>query len=74
MRLGWRFALAAATMGALAWFLGQYFNLWILVVLSIVVYAALLIVLRAFSPDDIALFRQVWRPQRADGATQRGGD
>lgn len=68
--LGWRFALAAAAMGVVAWVLGPQLNLWLLVLIAAAVYAGLVLLLKGFGDDDLALFRQVWQSQRARG--QRG--
>lgn len=74
VQIGWRFALAATAMGGLTWVLGPQFHLGIVVIVAAIAYAALIVLLRAFSPDDIALFRQIWRPQRAAEATSPRGD
>ncbi|MBN1449859.1 MAG: flippase [Anaerolineales bacterium] len=62
LRLSWRFALAALGMGVLAWFLSQSLSLWVIIPISALIYAGLALMLKAFSQDDIALFRQIWRP------------
>jgi len=62
--LGWRFALAATAMGVLVWALGTQFALWLLVPIAAVVYAGLVLLLKGFDADDLALFRQVWQPKQ----------
>lgn len=59
-RLGWRLALAAFGMAVLIWPLSRQLQLWVLVPLAAAIYAALFILLRAFSPDDYDLFRKLW--------------
>ncbi len=65
VRLGWRFALAALMMGALVWMLAPGAQLGVLVPLSAAVYAALVVALRAFTPEDWNLLRQLLKPHRA---------
>ncbi|MBN1562386.1 MAG: flippase [Anaerolineae bacterium] len=62
VRLSWRFALASLGMGSIAWFLGQYIQVWWIVPVAAVIYTILIVVLKAFSVDDMALFRKVLRP------------
>lgn len=64
----WRFALAAALMGGCAWWLSAYINLGgeilniaVMVTAAMVVYAALLFLLRAFTSEDLDLFRSFLR-------------
>jgi O-antigen/teichoic acid export membrane protein len=64
-RLGWRFILAALAMGVLTFLFSGQLQLWFLVPLAGAIYAVLVFLLRAFSPDDFALFRQIWRPKAA---------
>jgi len=66
LSLGWRFVLASSVMGALTWALGHQLQLWVLVPLAGVTYTVLVFLLRAFSPDDLALFRRIWQP-KVDG-------
>jgi O-antigen/teichoic acid export membrane protein len=66
LRLGWRFALASTVMGAFILIIGQQLNLILLVLLAGLIYAIMVFLLRAFSQEDWALFRQVWR--RGDSA------
>ncbi len=65
MKLGWRFGLASAVMGIVVWVLRDKLNLLILVLFAAVIYLVLVLALRAFSTDDLALFRQIWRPKAA---------
>jgi len=62
VQLGWRFALAALGMGIVTWLLHYRLPLLALLPVAAVTYAALVMLLRGFSPDDLALFQQVWRP------------
>jgi O-antigen/teichoic acid export membrane protein len=55
--LSGRFAVAAALMGGVVFLLGQTMPLWSIVLVGAVVYGALVVVLRAFSRDEVALFR-----------------
>lgn len=57
VRLSWRFAAAAGVMGAVVFVLDRTVHLWVIVPAAAALYAALVIVLRAFSPDEIALFK-----------------
>ncbi len=65
-RLGWRCALAAMGMGVVAWTLAYKLQLWAVVPLAVAVYAALAVVFRVFSPEDVALFRKTWEPAMID--------
>jgi O-antigen/teichoic acid export membrane protein len=65
LALGWRFALAATVMGVLVWALGPRLNLWLLVPIAVAVYAGLVLLLKGFDAEDLALFRQVWQPQKS---------
>lgn len=66
LRLGWRFALAASGMGILTWGLGHHLLLWAVVPVAGAIYLILILLLKAFSPDDFALFRQMWQPRIAE--------
>ena len=59
IRLVWRFALAAVLMGSFSWLLALRFNLFIVVPLSIAFYIIMVILFRAFSSDDLALFSRL---------------
>jgi O-antigen/teichoic acid export membrane protein len=58
---GWRFAIAALGMGILTLVL-HHLDLWLLIPLVATIYTLLAFLLKAFSPDDFALFRKVWQP------------
>lgn len=58
--LSWRFCLAAIVMGCVTWACRSFLHLWLLVPLAALTYLVLVLLLRAFSPDDLALFRRVW--------------
>jgi len=60
LRLCWRFALVALTMGAVI-LTFRALQLWALVPLAAAIYVVLILLLRAFSPDDLALFRRIWQ-------------
>jgi O-antigen/teichoic acid export membrane protein len=62
-QLGWRFVLAAVAMGILTSLFGQQLQLVFAVPLAGAIYVAFIFLLKAFSPDDFALFRQIWRPK-----------
>jgi O-antigen/teichoic acid export membrane protein len=57
--LGWRFILASMVMGLFTWFFTPRINLFMLIPGAGAIYLAMLWILRAFSSDDIALFRKV---------------
>ena len=58
---GERFMLATLPMAAVAWFLIAFIDLWFVIPLAAVTYAAGVWLLRAFSPEDVALFRDLRR-------------
>jgi O-antigen/teichoic acid export membrane protein len=58
-RLTWRFGVAAAVMGISSWLLALRFNLFIVVPAAVIVYGVMVILLRAFSSDDLALLRRL---------------
>jgi len=62
-RNGWRFALAAIGMGLVTWLLSNIASIWILVPLAALIYGILIVVFRAFSSDDYAIFRSIWQPR-----------
>jgi O-antigen/teichoic acid export membrane protein len=71
VELGWRFVLASLVMGIFAWICAQWVHLSVLIPLAAVVYVALIVGLRAFSQDDLALFWQMLKRPRVDlAATQ----
>jgi O-antigen/teichoic acid export membrane protein len=59
VQLSWRFAFSALVMGAIIWVFRNQLNLWVLVPLAGSVYMFLVILLKGFAADDIALFRRV---------------
>jgi O-antigen/teichoic acid export membrane protein len=59
VRHAWRFAVAAAIIGAVTILLESRLALSVLIVLVSVVYVALLVLLRAFSQDERAAVRQL---------------
>lgn len=67
--LGERFALATVAMAALTWVLVARFELWVVIPAAALTYAVLVWVLRAFSSDDVALFRRAIRLDGARGAS-----
>ena len=62
-RSGWRFALAAIGMGLATWLLSDQISIWFLMPLAALFYGILIVVFRAFSPDDYAIFRSIWQPR-----------
>jgi O-antigen/teichoic acid export membrane protein len=69
--LSWRFCLAAVVMGIVTWACRSLLQLWMLVPLAALTYGVLVFVLRAFSADDLALFRRV-RSGTPNLETQQG--
>ena len=67
--LGRRFALAALAMGALAWFLVSRVDVWFVIALAACAYVLLVWLLRAFSREDLALFRRAIRLREARGTS-----
>jgi O-antigen/teichoic acid export membrane protein len=61
--LGWRSGLAAIGMGAAIWTLSGSLQFWFLIPLAAAIYVALVFLLRIFSTDDLAIFRQIWNPE-----------
>jgi O-antigen/teichoic acid export membrane protein len=59
VRLGWRFGAAALLMGILVALVASRLDLWALVLIAGAIYASLVLVLRAFAPDDVARFRSL---------------
>jgi O-antigen/teichoic acid export membrane protein len=59
IQLGWRFALASAVMGIFAWICARWVPLFVLVPLAAAVYVTLIVVLRAFSQDDLTLLLRI---------------
>jgi O-antigen/teichoic acid export membrane protein len=59
LHLVWRFALAAALMGVFTWLLATRFSLFIVVPLAIAFYGLMVILFRAFSPEDLVLLKKL---------------
>jgi len=62
VRLGGRFTLAAVMMGVILFFLTPHMHLFVLVFLGMIIYGIGVILLGAFSKEDVALLRQIWGP------------
>ena len=54
-------ALGALLMAALMFSVGRQLHLWLMIPLAGMVYAALVIWLRAFAPEEIDVFARIWR-------------
>ena len=65
LKFGWRFAIAALGMGILISAIGRGLELWVLVPVGVVTYSVLVVLFRAFSPEDIAMFRTFRQPRIA---------
>ena len=61
VQFGWRFVLASIGMGIITWFFTPRLHLFLLIPGAVVVYLAMLWMLRAFSTRDIALLKQILR-------------
>jgi len=59
LRIGWRFVLASLVMGAFTWLGFPYVNFWLLVAAAVILYAAMLLWLKAFSKEDLGLLKQL---------------
>lgn len=69
-KLGGRFALASVIMGAITIALTPFLSLFLLIPLAAFIYLAMVILLRAFSEEDMALFRQLLPKPAPKGAKQ----
>jgi O-antigen/teichoic acid export membrane protein len=69
--LGWRFVLASAVMGLSIWLCAPRLHLIVLIPVAAIIYLAMLWMLRAFSSDDVALFRQVLSFSKKSQLAQR---
>jgi O-antigen/teichoic acid export membrane protein len=58
-QISWRLVAASTIMGISAWLLMPSFHLFLIVPGEILIYAAILWVLRAFSSEDLVLFKQI---------------
>jgi O-antigen/teichoic acid export membrane protein len=61
-RVGWRFAPAAALMGLVIFSIVDRIDFWIVALISAGIYIGSSILMRAFSPADLALVRQLVLP------------
>jgi hypothetical protein len=59
-RLSGRSALAAAAMGVITMLLHDHLQLWVLAFVSAATYAAMIFLFRAFSAEDLVMFRNLW--------------
>jgi O-antigen/teichoic acid export membrane protein len=59
LRLSWRFVAASTIMGVIAWLLMSSFHLFIIIPGAALVYLAALWVLRAFTGEDLVLFKHI---------------
>jgi O-antigen/teichoic acid export membrane protein len=67
IRVGWRFALAAAIMGGLSWLAGHWLSIWLVTPLAAIVYVAALVALRAVPPEDVRTLRALLPARAAFG-------
>jgi O-antigen/teichoic acid export membrane protein len=58
-----RFALAAAGMAGVTFVLQNHLNFWVLVPVGFASYVVMVLLFKAFSPDDFSTFRRLWRVQ-----------
>jgi hypothetical protein len=63
--LTWRFGVAAAVMGIFSWLIALRFSLFIVIPAGVIIYAVMVILLRAFSSDDVALLRRLVQRREA---------
>jgi O-antigen/teichoic acid export membrane protein len=76
-KLGGRFALASGVMGAITLYLSSFFSFFLLIPLAVFIYLAMVILLRAFSEEDMAIFYQLfpWRLKaKSTKAKPKGAD
>jgi O-antigen/teichoic acid export membrane protein len=59
VQIGWRFVLASLVMGLFAWLCTRLLHVFVVIPLSAAVYLGMLWILRAFSSDDLALFKRL---------------
>jgi O-antigen/teichoic acid export membrane protein len=62
-RLGWRFGMAAMGMGGVLFLAAPSLNLFVTILLGVLVYAILVLLFKAFSPEDFDLLRRIVRPR-----------
>jgi O-antigen/teichoic acid export membrane protein len=65
-RLAWRLSLAALGMAALTALFVNRVQLWVAIPMAAVLYMVLVLLLKALSPADVALFRRVWHATATD--------
>jgi O-antigen/teichoic acid export membrane protein len=59
LQLSWRLATASMLMGLITWLLMPKFHLFVLIPGAALVYIAALLILRAFSSEDLILFKHI---------------
>jgi PST family polysaccharide transporter/lipopolysaccharide exporter len=68
LRMTWRFGAAAITVALVAMLALHWMNLWQVVVLGAAAYVIAVAALRAFSAEDLALFRKALQANRSAGS------
>jgi O-antigen/teichoic acid export membrane protein len=66
LRLTWRLSVAALGMGALTALFVNRCPLWLVVAVSMTIYIVFVVLLKAQSPDDLILFRRIWRQRTSE--------
>ncbi|HEX2232437.1 MAG TPA: oligosaccharide flippase family protein [Thermoleophilaceae bacterium] len=61
----WRLVLAAAATGAVTWVVADLLDIWLAIPVAAASYFAAAVVLRAFSAEDVSLFRSLLPARRA---------
>jgi O-antigen/teichoic acid export membrane protein len=61
IRLSWRVSMAALVMGVMAAMVVNRFPLWIVVLVAMTLYAALMVLLKAVSIDEFISMRKIWQ-------------
>jgi O-antigen/teichoic acid export membrane protein len=62
---GWRLGLAATATGAVTWLVAEQIDIWLAIPVAAASYLAAVVLLRAFSAEDISLFRSLLPARRA---------
>jgi O-antigen/teichoic acid export membrane protein len=70
LQISWRFVLASTLMGVFVWICKPVLNLFFLIAGAVVIYLALLLILRAFSNEDLLLFKRLLIFSKATTPTQ----
>jgi O-antigen/teichoic acid export membrane protein len=65
----WRFVLAAGLCGGVTWLAAGQLSSWLVFPLAALTYVALVVVLRAFSAEDVRMFRSLLPARRARATT-----